>query len=94
MGRSITELLNFSNNGSYSIVVKRISDNTNILGYNNLRDENVLFNDFSIEEIDQLSVSDFETSTEDVEIIQNPVKDFISLINLKQPKKVLKFIVE
>lgn len=50
---------------------------------NNLRGENVLFNDFSIEEIDQLSISDFEIQSKEIEIIENPVKDFIRFKNVE-----------
>ena len=107
----VTELISFGNNGSYSIEVKSISNNTTILSYNNenmdtwqdgatiarpkwgiyrslnnvsnLRDENILFNDFSIEEIDLLSNFDFEEQTEEISLIQNPVKDIISFKNLE-----------
>lgn len=93
-----TERITFGENGTYSIEIKRISDNTTLLSYNNdelrmwktdanflrpkwgiyrslnnwedLRDEILLFNDFSIQELEENKLS--ETQQDVLKIHPNP----------------------
>lgn len=104
-----TEIITFSDTGSYTIELKRVSDDSILLSYNNnaidtwqdgadfarpkwgiyrsliniddLRDEEVLFNNFSIEEIDELSISDFEIAPDEITLVPNPAKNSITFKN-------------
>ncbi|NRD18869.1 T9SS type A sorting domain-containing protein [Winogradskyella eckloniae] len=104
---AVTEQITFSDNGSYSIEIIRLSDNVNLLSYSNssidtwqdgasfarpkwgiyrslnnstdLRDEYVLFNNFSIEELDLLSDSDLDIEHEDLTLFPNPVQNSVRI---------------
>lgn len=101
-----TETLTIGPNGTYSISIKKISDNSDILSYSNnniatirsdnsfirpkwgiyrsiatpadLRDESILFSDFSIEELAVLNVNTFENNLKNTQIFPNPVENDLS----------------
>jgi len=107
----VTETIHFSNSGSYSITIKKVSDNSTLLSYSNnnmdmwqdgasfarpkwgiyrslinsddLQDEEVLFNDFSIEENPSLSTTDHEARLETISLVPNPAKQIVSLKNIR-----------
>ncbi|WP_299098498.1 T9SS type A sorting domain-containing protein [uncultured Winogradskyella sp.] len=107
----VTEQITYGNNGRYAIDVVRISDNSNLLSYNNtsmdtwqdgasfarpkwgiyrslnnsndLRDENVLFNDFSIEEIDLLSNPNVELENTELQLVPNPSQNSVTIKKLE-----------
>jgi len=107
----VTETIHFSNSGSYSITIKKVSDNSTLLSYSNtnidmwqdgasfarpkwgiyrsliniddLQDEEVLFNDFSIEENPSLSITDHEARLETISLVPNPAKQIVSLKNIR-----------
>ncbi|EPR70058.1 hypothetical protein ADIWIN_3921 [Winogradskyella psychrotolerans RS-3] len=54
-----------------------------LINSDDLQDEAVLFNNFSIEEIDPLSVSDIELQNDEVLLFPNPTKDFITFKNIE-----------
>lgn len=54
-----------------------------LLSIDDLRDENVYFNDFSIEEIDPLSISDLETQATEISLFPNPSKESIIIKNIE-----------
>jgi len=95
--------------GTYSINIKKVSDNTTLFNYSNsnirmwktnadfirpkwgiyrslnqpndLRDEAVLYANFSIEEIDILSTNSFEATS--IKLFPNPVKETLSIYSPK-----------
>jgi len=96
----VTELITYGNNGSYSIEIRRVSNNAILLSYSNknldtwqdgadfarpkwgiyrslknsqdLKDEELLYANFSIEEIDlSLSVEDLNSKAESLMLIPN-----------------------
>ncbi len=107
----VTETIHFSDDGSYSINLRKISDNTIILDYNNnnidmwqdgatiarpkwgiyrsliniddLRDEEVLFNNFSIEENPTLTNSDLNNKLKTTLVVPNPAKTSIKITNIE-----------
>ncbi|MBU2927960.1 T9SS type A sorting domain-containing protein [Winogradskyella psychrotolerans] len=54
-----------------------------LINIDDLQDEVVLFNNFSIEEIDPLSISDLESQANEVLLIPNPSKDRVTLKNME-----------
>ncbi|WP_178986115.1 T9SS type A sorting domain-containing protein [Winogradskyella helgolandensis] len=54
-----------------------------LINIDDLQDEVVLFNNFSIEEIDPLSISDLESLANKVTLIPNPSKDRVTLKNIE-----------
>lgn len=106
-----TELITYGNPGSYSITIKKVSNNQLLLSYSNLnldtwqdganfarpkwgiyrslnnpndlQDEEVLFNNFSIEEISPLSISNLKTQNKDLTVFPNPSNDVIVFKNAK-----------
>jgi hypothetical protein len=107
---SVTETIKYGTAGTYSIEIKRMSDELVLLAYSNqsivnwrpagdfvrpkwgiyrslinaqdLRDEQVLFADFSIEEVENLSNVILEEKREAFRIVQNPVEDKIYVKNI------------
>lgn len=107
----VTELIKYGDSGSYSIKIKRVSNEKILLNYFNnsidtwqnganfarqkwgiyrslnspddLRDEEVLFANFSIEEINSLSVDDLNVYAENVFLSPNPSSEFVKIKNLK-----------
>ena len=108
----VNETITYGDNGSYSIVIKRISNGATLLNYNNasldmwqdgadfarpkwgiyrslntisdLQDEEVLFNDFSIEEIQTLTNKELKEKLDSVRIIPNPSKNSITFKNIQK----------
>lgn len=106
----ITETVTYGIDGSYAIVIKKVSDNSILFSYANdhiinwrteaefvrpkwgiyrslinsqdLRDEAVLFANFSIEEVPTLSIINTDLQTADFYIAPNPVKNILRLKNL------------
>ncbi|RIA10759.1 putative secreted protein (Por secretion system target) [Flavobacteriaceae bacterium MAR_2010_72] len=109
----VTETIKYGTNtsldsGTYSIVIKRVSDMATLFSYSNnaiknwqtdaefvrpkwgiyrslinsgdLRDEQVLFADFSIEETGTLSVNDSNFNEKGIRIVPNPASGQVSLI--------------
>lgn len=104
-----TETITYAENGKYSIVLKKISDNAILLNYSNnnirmwrdnangirpkwgiyrsllsadqLRDEEVLFADFSIQELSNTLSS--KTPEKEATLYPNPVKDTLHLKETK-----------
>lgn len=111
----VTETITYSENGKYSILIKKISDNSTLINYSNnnirmwrdnaegirpkwgiyrsllsqeqLRDEEVLFADFSIQEINALSAK--EVPKKETVLFPNPVKETLKLNQLKIWKQIL-----
>ncbi|WP_445736706.1 T9SS type A sorting domain-containing protein [Mariniflexile sp.] len=99
----VTETIKYGSSGTYSIIIKKVSDGTELFSYSNssiinwqtgasfvrpkwgiyrslnspldLRDENVLFANFSIEEIPTLSTFSTEINKNNIRIIPNPTKN-------------------
>lgn len=95
-----TEHITFGENGTYKVVIKRISDGVTVLSYENndirmwktdaeflrpkwgiyrsldneddLRDEIILYNDFSIQELDKLPSSNPIVEQKNIQIHPNP----------------------
>lgn len=105
----VNEVITFGNSGSYSIEIKKVSNNQTLLSYSNtnldmwqdgasfarpkwgiyrslnnpsdLRDEEILFANFSIEEIDPLSISDLEENAATIMLTPNPSNDTVTFKN-------------
>lgn len=99
----VIETINYGTSGTYSIVINKVSDGTELFSYSNnaiinwqtgadfvrpkwgiyrslnnpeyLRDEDVLFSNFSIEEVSTLSITDVNLSTEIIKITPNPTNN-------------------
>ena len=112
----VTETIEYGFSGTYSIEIKRHSDNTVLFAYSNdnmvnwrteadfvrpkwgiyrslinaqdLRDESVLFANFSIEEVETLS-ADSSGLNNEFRILTNPVKNTIQLINVPQNAELM-----
>lgn len=54
-----------------------------LININDLRDEEVFFNNFSIEEIDELSISELEMKSNDIVLVPNPSKNTVTFKNAK-----------
>lgn len=107
---NITETIRFSDMGTYSITIKKISDNTSLLDYSSdnidmwqdgasfarpkwgiyrsliniadLQDEEVLFNNFSIEENPSLSLTEFDNKYKMISLVPNPGKEKVVFKNV------------
>jgi hypothetical protein len=107
-----TEIITFHDSGSYSLELKRISDNEILFDYSNLidtwqdgasfarpkwglyrslnfaeelQDEQVFFNDLSIEENPTLSINDIEAYPQrNVHLSENPSSQKVFVVNAEQ----------
>ncbi|WP_400077402.1 heparin lyase I family protein [Winogradskyella sp. R77965] len=105
----VTEVIHYSNNGSYSIEIKSVSNDSKIFEYNNdridmwqdgsdfmrpkwgiyrslkrkedLKDEVVLFNSFSIEEIPALTLEELEKKADKKQLVADSKKQIINFKN-------------
>ncbi|MBV7269917.1 T9SS type A sorting domain-containing protein [Winogradskyella luteola] len=101
---NVTETITYGNSGTYTIIIKKESDDSILLNYSNnsiinwrpnaefvrpkwgiyrslnsandLRDESVLYSDFSIEEVSDLSITEVNKNT--ISLYPNPVTDILN----------------
>ena len=89
----VTEVIKYDNFGSYYIKISRISDGMVLLKYNisaidtwkdvsDLRDEQVRFDDFIIQELTPLSVLDYKSMSTKNKLKVNKSKMFVSIKNI------------
>ena len=104
----VTETIQYSTSGYYSIEIKKVSDGATLFNYTNnsltnwrpnadfarpkwgiyrslnsdedLRDEEVLFANFSIEELSTLSVNDFKTNNNRINLYPNPSNNSVIIL--------------
>ena len=107
---SVTEKITYGENGTYSIVIQRLSDEETLFAYTNesiinwrpeaefvrpkwgiyrslineqdLRDEEVRYADFSVEEVDLISSNNSATINKEAIVFNNPINNELYLHNL------------
>ena len=107
----VTEIIHYSNKGSYSIEIKKVSNGSKIFTYNNesmdmwqdgsdfsrpkwgiyrslkhkedLQDEEVLFNSFSIDEIPALNLEELEKKADKKTLVADEKKRIVNFKNSK-----------
>lgn len=135
----VTEEIKYAEQGTYSIVINKISDGTNLFSYSNtnisnwrvgdaannfeenefmrpkwgiyrslgsdnagetgdirdqLRDEKLLYNDFSIEKTGTLSNDEFDVSLDNVNVYPNPVSGFLNIDSNIEIKTITMFSLD
>ncbi|NRD24407.1 T9SS type A sorting domain-containing protein [Winogradskyella litoriviva] len=107
----VNEIITYGDTGSYSIEIKKITNNQILLSYSNdnldmwqdgasfarpkwgiyrslnnsndLRDEEIRFANFSIEEINPLFINELENNAEQIILTPNPSTDLVTFKNAK-----------